>query len=140
MGEPGEDFRQFLLRQTEAEAAFVQGDPEPRMALWSRRDPVSLLGAFGMYESGWDRLSQTFIKVAATFSSVSEFRYEIEVADVLGDMAYTVGYERFKGSISGRPMQDVTVRVTHAYRREDGEWKIVHRHGDSASLSPEFDD
>jgi ketosteroid isomerase-like protein len=20
--------------------------------------------------------------------------------------------------------------VTHVYRREDGEWKIVHRHGD----------
>jgi ketosteroid isomerase-like protein len=27
-----------------------------------------------------------------------------------------------------------TVRVTHVYRREDGEWKIVHRHGDSAAL------
>ena len=26
----------------------------------------------------------------------------------------------------------MTVRVTHIYRREDGEWKIVHRHGDSA--------
>jgi len=22
------------------------------------------------------------------------------------------------------------VRVTHVYRRENGEWKIVHRHGD----------
>ena len=22
--------------------------------------------------------------------------------------------------------------VTHVYRREDGEWKIVHRHGDLA--------
>jgi ketosteroid isomerase-like protein len=24
-----------------------------------------------------------------------------------------------------------TLRVTYAYRREDGEWKIVHRHADS---------
>jgi ketosteroid isomerase-like protein len=23
-----------------------------------------------------------------------------------------------------------SLRVTHVYRREDGEWKIVHRHGD----------
>jgi ketosteroid isomerase-like protein len=22
-------------------------------------------------------------------------------------------------------------RVTHVYRREDGEWRTVHRHGDS---------
>jgi ketosteroid isomerase-like protein len=28
----------------------------------------------------------------------------------------------------------VTVRVTHVYRREHGEWKIVHRHGDSVPL------
>lgn len=55
----------------------------------------------------------------------------------MGDMAYTVGYERFNGSIGGRPEQGIEVRVTHAYRREDGEWKIVHRHGDSADLSPD---
>jgi ketosteroid isomerase-like protein len=24
--------------------------------------------------------------------------------------------------------------VTHVYRREDGEWKIVHRHGDLAPV------
>jgi ketosteroid isomerase-like protein len=25
---------------------------------------------------------------------------------------------------------DDALRVTHVYRRENGEWKIVHRHGD----------
>jgi ketosteroid isomerase-like protein len=29
----------------------------------------------------------------------------------------------------GVPIQAYTLRVTHAYR-EDGEWKIVHRHAD----------
>jgi ketosteroid isomerase-like protein len=28
------------------------------------------------------------------------------------------------------PAQPYTLRVTHVYRREHGEWKIVHRHGD----------
>ena len=46
-------------------------------------------------------------------------------------MAYAIGYERFTGSIDGRPVEEVTVRSTHVYRREDGEWKIVHRHGDN---------
>ena len=127
-----EEFRRTILgRQTEAEEAFVHGDPGPRMELWSRRDPVTLFGAIGMRESGWDKLGETFPWVASRFSNVSDFRFEVEVVGVSGDMAYTLGFERFNGSIAGRPVEPVTVRVTHVYRREDGEWKIVHRHGDN---------
>lgn len=60
-------------------------------------------------------------------------QYDIEVAEVRGEMAYTVGYEYFNGSIDGRPVEPIDVRVTHVYRREEGEWKIVHRHGDNPS-------
>lgn len=42
-----------------------------------------------------------------------------------------MGYEHFAGFVDGRPVAPMTVRVTHVYRRETGEWKIVHRHGDS---------
>jgi ketosteroid isomerase-like protein len=121
----------MLVRQADAEHAIVLGDPEPRMALWSRHDPVTLFGAAGMSESGWEQLSATFRRVAASFSDVSDFSFEVEAAGVGGDMAYSIGYERFHGSIGGRPAEPVTVRVTHVYRREDGEWKIVHRHGDN---------
>jgi ketosteroid isomerase-like protein len=125
----------FLPRQAEAELAMVLGDPAPRMALWSRRDPVTLFGAAtGRSRAGWDELSPIFRWVASTFSDVSDFSFDVEVADVSGDLAYTVGYERFTGSIDGRPAAPMTVRVTHVYRREDGEWKIVHRHGDSAPI------
>lgn len=78
-----------------------------------------------------EELSQTFAWVASRFSNVSDFRFEVEMVEVSVDMAYTLGFERFNGSIAGRPVEPVTVRVTHIYRREDGEWKIVHRHGDN---------
>jgi ketosteroid isomerase-like protein len=32
--------------------------------------------------------------------------------------------------LDGGPVAPITLRVTHLYRREDGEWKIVHRHAD----------
>jgi ketosteroid isomerase-like protein len=32
--------------------------------------------------------------------------------------------------MDGVPVEPWTLRVTHVYRREDGEWKIVHRHAD----------
>jgi hypothetical protein len=44
--------RTVLARQAEAEAALHQGDAGPRMEMWSRRDPVTLFGAAGMFESG----------------------------------------------------------------------------------------
>lgn len=106
------------------------------MELWSRREPVTLFGAIGMSESGWDQLSHTFSWVASRFSNVSDFRFDVEVVEVSGDMAYTLGFERFDGSIAGRPVEPVTVRVTHIYRREDGEWKIVHRHADNPGHDP----
>ena len=126
-----DDFRPTLAQQAEAEAAFHQGDPGPRMEMWSRRDPVTLFGAAGMFNSGWDELSRTFPRVASRFSDVSGYSFDVLAADARGDMAYAVGYERFTGSIDGRPVEEVTVRSTHVYRREDGEWKIVHRHGDN---------
>jgi len=50
----------FLVRQTEAEDAMLHGDVAPRLALWSRRDPVSLLGAWGPNKTGWAELERTF--------------------------------------------------------------------------------
>jgi ketosteroid isomerase-like protein len=135
--------RTVLVRQAQAEAAFHQGDPAPRIEMWSRRDPLTLFGAGGMFESGWERLSETFSWVASRFSNVSGYRFELLVADVVGDMAYAVGLERFDGSIDGRPVESVTVRSTHIYRREGGEWKIVHRHGDNPPVDdslPKEDD
>ena len=124
----------MLARQAAAEEAFVRGqDARPRMELWSRRDPVTLFGAIGMSESGWNKLGEIFPWVAARFSNVSDFRFDVEVVHVGGDMAYTLGFERFSGSIAGRPVEPVTVRVTHIYRREDGEWKVAHRHADTVA-------
>jgi ketosteroid isomerase-like protein len=133
-----DDFRsEFLARQEKAEDAFHQGDAGPRNELWSRRDPVTLFGAAGMYRSGWDELSETFDWVVKRFSDITDYRYEVLAADVVGDMAYAIGYETYTGSIDGGPVESHRIRSTHVYRREDGEWKIVHRHGDNPPPDPE---
>jgi hypothetical protein len=33
--------------------------------------------------------------------------------------------------MDGVPLAPFTLRVTHLYRRENSEWKIVHRHADA---------
>jgi ketosteroid isomerase-like protein len=47
-----------------------------------------------------------------------------------GDLAYTLGYEHAVLSMDGGPVGPLNLRITHLYRREDDEWKIVHRHAD----------
>jgi ketosteroid isomerase-like protein len=131
-----DDFRRMLARQAEAEEAIIYGDPELRMKLWSRRDPVSLLGAWGPNKTGWAELSRIFRWVASRLSheTYSDFRWDIDVADACGEMGYTVGFERFNHHTEDGRIVPIAVRVTHVYRREDGEWKIVHRHGDLAPV------
>ena len=118
-----------LARQIEAEEAIHNGDVEPRLALWSTRDPVTVLGAIRS-ASGWDEVSQLFRGLASHFSDCTSYRFEIVTAGVSGDLAYTVGYEHTSVSWDGVPLEPYTLRVTHVYRRENGEWKIVHRHAD----------
>jgi ketosteroid isomerase-like protein len=133
------DFRSdFLARQAAAEGAIVQGDVEPRLALWSRRDPVSLLGAWGPNQTGWETLERTFRWVAERLGGTkyANFHYDVDVAEVSADgaMAYTVGFERFDEVLADGGLKPWTVRVTHVYRKEDGDWRIVHRHGDLAPI------
>ena len=40
--------------------AMFGGDPEPYVGTWSRRNPVSLFGAWGPCKAGWPELSKTF--------------------------------------------------------------------------------
>lgn len=124
-----EDFLADMLpRQQAAEQAIHNGDVEPRLALWSRQDPVTLYGA-KLAGSGWADLETKFREVASWFADSVAYKFEVVAAGASGDLAYTVGYEHNDVSVSGQP-STYTLRVTHVYRREDGRWRIVHRHAD----------
>ena len=115
-------------RLRDAEATLHNGDAEPRLALWSQREPVSVLGAWRS-AIGQEEVRALFRALAETFSDCTSHVYEIVAAEVIGDMAFTAGYERTQASINGEPRRYV-LRVTQIYRREEGEWKVAHRHGD----------
>jgi ketosteroid isomerase-like protein len=122
-----------IPRQIAADEALHKGDPEPRLALWSRHDPVTVLGA-ARNARGWEEVSQLFRWLGSRFSNCTAFRFDLVAAGVSGDQAYTVGYEHTSVSMDGVPVEPYTLRVTHVYRRENGEWKIVHRHGDCLTV------
>jgi ketosteroid isomerase-like protein len=112
----------------EAEDALHNGDASPRFKTWSDREPVTLFGAWrNATDSAGAR--QVFLKLAETFSEATSSDIELVAADVSGDLAYTVHREITSTSVNGQH-RDYVLRVTQVYRREDGGWKVVHRHGD----------
>ncbi len=119
-----------IARQIKAETAIHNGNPAPRLDMWSTKDPVTLFEAWGPCKDGTNEVTRISRWVASRFSNCSSYRYELVAAGVSGDLAYTVGYEDSSASVDGEPVKPSTLRVTHVYRRENGEWKIVHRHGD----------
>ena len=126
-----DEFRNTTLRrQIEAEKALHNGDAGPRIQMWSTQDPVTLMGAMTPCHSGWDEVSSVFQWLGSRFSDLTDYEFEFVAGGVSGDLAYTVGFERISVSMNGIPVPPIVIRVTHVYRREGGEWKIVHRHGD----------
>ena len=122
-------------RLRDAEIALHNGDAAPRREIWSRNDPVTVLGAW-QSATGQHELSDLFGQLEAAFSNCMSFAIEVIAADVIGDMAYTVGYEHTQTSVNGEPRK-YSLRATQVYRREDGEWKVAHRHADTV---PEVDE
>jgi ketosteroid isomerase-like protein len=119
----------------EAERAIHNGDAQPRHAMWSRNEPVTVFGAW-LSRSGQEDVRGLFDDLAETFSDCTSYGEELVAAGTSGDLAYTVTYENSSVSVNGKP-RTYTLRVTHVYRREDGEWKIVHRHGDEMAEGQE---
>lgn len=124
-----EDFLAVMLpKQRAAEKALHDGDVEPRLALWTRGTPVTLLGA-KLTATGWDEIEPSFREVASWFSGSESYEFEVVAAGASADLAYTVGYER-NVVIANGERREYELRATHVYRREDGQWRIVHRHAD----------
>ena len=117
-----------------AELALHDGDAEPRRALWSRQEPVSVLGAWRT-AIGQEEVGVLFTDLGRSFSGCTSYSFELQAYDVVGDMAYTAGLEHTSTSVDGRP-RTYTLRVTQVYRREDGAWRVVHRHGDTVAVEP----
>ena len=130
-----DDFLSWVRRELyQAELALHNGDAAPRRALWSRTEPVSVLGAW-RNAFGQEEIDALFTALGASFSDCTSYEFELQAFDVVGDMAYTAGLEHSSVSVDGQPRM-YTLRATQVYRHENGEWRVAHRHGDTFSEQP----
>jgi CheY-like chemotaxis protein/ketosteroid isomerase-like protein len=127
-GRPGtdpENARGAGLARRSEQPAGDRGLP----VLYSRETDVTLFSPSGGYERGWDQVGPKLpliegdVAGSTTVGMLSEH--------VSGNLACTVG---ILGRLEALPGEEdpcfVEYRVTCIYRRENGEWRIVHRHVD----------
>lgn len=127
-----EDFLTWVTTALyDAELALHNGDSALRKALWSRSEPVSVLGAW-RNAHGQQAVDELFTALGKSFSECTSYVFELLAYDVVGDMAYTAGLEHTSASVDGQP-RTYTLRATQVYRREEGAWRVAHRHGDTVT-------
>ena len=122
------EMREFIGRCHEALTQQSQGRPAPFLEQWSRADDVTIMAAIGGYHVGFDAVSE-LLSAASKTQSFDSWSAENLVTYVADDLGFSVELEHYVRVVDGED-QGMTLRATQIYRREDGRWRIVHRHGD----------
>jgi ketosteroid isomerase-like protein len=119
-----------LEQQDAAIAAMLNGDPRPHIDSLAISDDTTVFGGWGRTEKGHERVTGALRRAGSRFTGADALAVEHTVTASSGDLAYTVGFERSHVSVDGGPLHNMVLRVTHIYRRINGDWKLVHRHAD----------
>jgi ketosteroid isomerase-like protein len=124
------DFDNCVEAYRQALDAFVTGDAGPVADLYSRHDDVTLANPLGPPRRGWIEVEWAIEAAAANFTAGSA-RFEEVTRYVTADLGYLVQIERYKVQLTGTDeMVPSSLRVTMILRREEGTWKVAHRHAD----------
>ena len=125
------DFQQFMKRRADVALAYVNGDAGPLGEIATRREPAHFFGPNGGHADGVDAVGQDYREGAAHFEAGGDSQVEVLQAQDSGDLAYWVGLQHARVRVKGKPDPvPMDLRVTEIFRREEGGWRLVHRHAD----------
>ncbi|MEZ0472307.1 hypothetical protein [Luteimonas salinilitoris] len=131
MAESSKDFDEFMKQREEASDAFVNGNSNPLDKISAQSSPATIFGPKGDCVQGAKHVNAANTKGAKLFKSGSNNAFEVLHKAADDNIAYWVGIQRsivqIQGEEQGVPMD---LRVTEIFRRENGLWKLIHRHAD----------
>ena len=121
----------MVVRYHESIDAFVRGDAEVQKPLFSHRGDATLANPLGPPARGWKDVESMLDRAASGVRDGEPMRFERVSEFETPDLAYILEIERGRAKF-GESDEAVAyaLRVTTIFRREAGDWKIVHRHAD----------
>ena len=133
-----QDFERFLKQREEASQAYVNGDTEPLRRISTHNSPATFFGPPGDVVEGPEQVISSYESSAEYFESSSDNRFETLQTLASDDIAYWVGIQRATARMKGQAEEaSFNLRLTELFRREEGEWKMVHRHADFLKMEAE---
>ncbi len=133
-----DDLDEVIEQYHQALGEFMKGNPEPVWKLHSHREDVTLANPRGGIAHGWEQVAKRMADVASGRRE-GEVSFEIVEKYVTPELACLVEMERAQAKFGGREeIIPYALRATVLFRREDGAWKVAHRHADPISaVQPE---
>lgn len=128
-----DDLDEFIDQYHAAVGRIVQGSAEPLKALYSHAEDVVLANPFGPAVRGWEAVSARLEDAASRMSNGEMAGHDRLAAYVTAELATMHEVEHGTVSVGGGGVANWTLRTTTTFRREDGGWKLVHRHADPIS-------
>ena len=125
------DLRQVVGQYHAAADEFSRGDSLPVKMIFSHRDDVTLANPFGPVVRGWEQVSEALDFASSRFRDGEVASFETIAVYETPELATVFEIERWKAKVSGREnTASFDLRVTSTFRREEGAWRLVHRHAD----------
>ena len=121
-------FAAAVARLHAAMAKVANGDTSDIKALYTRHDDATSFYGWGGYEKGWDAVSERWDWAGRQFNG-GTVSYRNVTTVVTAGLAYATDIETFRVRVNGMDQPtEWSNRVTHIFRLEQGEWRLVHRH------------
>ncbi len=120
---------ELVGKTAEAADAWMRGDVDRYLDLTDHAPGFTLTAPNGGAPVQFADRRSEFRGWQSPFTD-GEAALDITTVHAWGDTAVLVMIERQHGRIADLPDQDLSLRVTHVYRRTASGWELVHRHAD----------